>query len=521
MFNLKRAFVVGLFALGSLAAADKPITITFLHSNDMHAHVEGAVIRGKPFGGYARQATVIERIRAKEPNVVLLNAGDTFQGTLYFNVYEGLADLAYMNAVHYDAACLGNHEFDRGPATLANFVKRANFPILCANLDFSKEPALNGLVQPSTVLNVGGEKVGVVGAETPDVFDISNPGSNISLKDLRTSVQAAVDDLTKQGINKIVLVTHIGYNVDQQLVLQLHDVDLVVGGHSHTPLGTPDLPGWPTPQGPYPTVVKDSVGQPIPIVQCWEWSKVFGDIKLQFDANGKVVKVVEAKPIVVDESIPEDKSIVSLIAALQKPIAALQNEPIGRTETGLPRTTGTPGENPMAFVVADSMLASTAKTGSVAAFVNLGGVRSNLEPGTITYGEAITVQPFNNTLTVMDLTGVELKGALEEGVADTDKLGGLLNPSHGTSYKIDFSKPAGSRVSDLIVAGSAVDTSKTYRVTFLNFTANGGDAHVVLKNSKGKRVETGLLDIDALVDYVKSHSPLNKTTEQRVSETAR
>ncbi|HWA83700.1 MAG TPA: 5'-nucleotidase, partial [Fimbriimonadaceae bacterium] len=175
-------------------------------------------------------------------------------------------------------------------------------------------------------------------------------------------------------------------------------------------------------------------------------------------------------------------------------------------------------ESPMANVIADAMLAATAKSGSVAAFVNSGGVRSALEAGPITYGEAISVQPFNNTLTVMDLTGAELKAALEEGVPDRDKTGGLLNPSHGTSYKIDFAQPAGSHISDVMVAGAPLDPAKTYRVTFLNFTANGGDAHVVLKNSTGKRTDTGLLDIDALVDYLKGHSPVNSTIEGRVVE---
>ncbi|HVT14344.1 MAG TPA: bifunctional metallophosphatase/5'-nucleotidase [Fimbriimonadaceae bacterium] len=521
MLDLKRLALSGFLALTALATADKPITVTFLHSNDMHAHIEGATIQRKAYGGYARQATLIKRLRASEPNVVLLNAGDTFQGTLYFNVYEGLADLAYMNAVHYDAMALGNHEFDRGPATLSDFVKHADFPILCSNLDFSHESTLSGLVQPSTVLTIGGEKIGVVGAVTPDVFDISSPGAKITLKDLKSSVQTAVDDLTRQKVDKIVLLTHIGYEEDLKLVHELHDVDVVIGGHSHTPLGTPDLPGWPKAQGPYPTMAKDSTGQEVPVVQCWEWSKVFGELEVRFDANGKIEKIVKAQPIVVDESIPEDPSVASMIAAFQKPIANLQKQVIGQTDTGLPRSSASRRESPMANVIADAMLAATAKSGSVAAFVNSGGVRAPLEAGPITYGEAISVQPFNNTLTVMDLTGAELKAALEEGVPERDKTGGLLNPSHGTSYKLDFSRPEGSRISDIVVAGTPLDPAKTYRVTFLNFTANGGDAHLVLKNSTGKRTDTGLLDIDALVDYVKAHSPVNGSLEGRIVEAGR
>lgn len=516
MTHLRWSALFAAFALGSLALADKPITITILHSNDMHAHADATMIQKKPYGGYARQATLINQIRAKEKNVVLLNAGDTFQGTLYFNVYEGLADLAYMNWIKYDAMCLGNHEFDRGPSTLSAFVKGATFPVLCSNLDFSKEPALNGLVQPSTVLTVGGQKVGVVGAVTPDLFDISAPGDNIKMMEIRSSVQGAVDSLTKQGVNKIILLTHIGYQEDRALVKQLKDVDVVVGGHSHTPLGTPAIPGWPQPGGPYPTMARDSTGRDVPVVQGWEWAKVLGQLKVEFDGNGKLVRVVQAEAKPVDENVPEDKGVVSLLSALMKPIASMQNAVIGDAPSGVDRRGQGRHDNPMASVVADAMLAATAKNQAVAALVNSGGVRAPLDAGPITYGEAISVQPFNNVLTVMELSGSELKQVLEDGVADASKLGGLLNPSAGTSYRIDLSKPTNSRISDVVIAGSPLDLSKTYRVTFLNFTATGGDAHVTLKNSKAPRIETGLVDVDALVDYIKAHKPLVSPSEPRV-----
>ncbi len=504
MTMVKRPLILASLALAVAASADKPITITFLHSNDMHAHMEGATIQKKQYGGYARQMTLIERFRGKDPNVVLLNAGDTFQGTLYFNVYEGLADLAYMNAARYDAMCLGNHEFDRGPATLSNFVKRAQFPILATNLDFANEPALRDLVKPFSILTVGGQRLGVVGAITPDVFDISSPGPNIKLRDLRMSVQSSVDELTKMGVNKIVLLTHIGYEVDKELIAQLHDVDVVIGGHSHSQLGTPALPGWTNPEGPYPTMVRDQQGRAVPIVQCWEWSKVFGHLQVRFDGQGHIVTILDAKPVVVDESIPEDGRVASLIAALQKPIASLQNQEVGFTITGLARGNA----NPMGSVIADAMLAATAKSGAVAAFVNAGGVRSNLEGGKITYGSAISVQPFNNTLVLLDLTGTELKAAFEESVADAAKTGGLLYPSAATSYTVDFSKQPGNRISDIVVARQALDLAKTYRVALPSFSAGGGDAHVALKNSQGKRTNTGLLDIDALVDYLRVHNPI-------------
>ena len=503
-----------LISVSSIAVADKPITITLLHSNDLHAHVEPTKIKGQGYGGYARQATIIKRARAIEPNVFLLSGGDTFQGTLFFNTYEGLADLAFMNAVGYDAMAVGNHEFDRGPKPLGTFASLAAFPVLSANLDVSGEPALNGVIHDSAVVTIGGEKFGVVGATTPTVTNISSPGPTIKLKDLHDSVQSAVDALRSKGINKVFLVTHIGYAEDQALVKTLHGVCFVVGGHSHTPLGTPELPGWPKSQGEYPTVVNDADGVNVPIVQSWEWGKVFGHITLDFDGNGHLLRWRNAKAIVVDSSIPEDPAVLSMVTAFKRPILALESQPIGQTSVAIPKESQRGGDSPMADLIADGMEAATAKSGSVVAFINSGGVRGGLEPGKVTYGELISIEPFGNTLVVLDLSGAELKAALEEGAGT----GGQLTPSKGSSYSIDRSKAVGSRVSDIVIGGAPLDLGKTYHVTLLNFTANGGDAHVVLKAAAGNRVDTGLIDLDALIDYVKSHPTLTVEEPGRVKE---
>jgi 5'-nucleotidase len=502
---------LGFAGLAATSVADRPITVTILHTNDLHAHVEATAIRRVPFGGYARQATLIKQVRARDKNVLLLNAGDTFQGTLYFNVYEGLADLAFMNAVGYQAMAVGNHEFDKGPSTLNSFASLATFPLLSANLDFDNEPALKGRISPSTVTTVGGERVGIVGCTTPDLPNISSPGPNVRMRELRASVQGAVDDLTKRGINKIVVLSHCGYEVEMTLASQLRNVDLLVGGHSHTPLGTPALEGWPTARGPYPTMVRDAAGQSVPVVQAWEWGKAVGHLKLSFDRNGKVTRIADAKPIVIDESIPEDLEVKALVTAFQKPIAQLQNQEVGQASVAIPREQ-VQGESLMANVIADAMLDATKAQGTVAAFINQGGVRSSLEAGRITYGNAISVQPFNNTLTILEVTGAELKTALEQGAGT----GGQLTPSRGSRYRLDRARPQGERVSDVQIAGEALDPAKTYRIALLSFTANGGDSLFALRDAKGARTDTGLIDLDALINYIKANSPLNPKAEGRV-----
>ena len=510
---MRRPFALATLALlGSAASpsrADKPITITFLDTNDLHAHVKPTLIRGKTYGGYARLATLVRKTREKERNVLLLNAGDTFQGTLYFNAYEGLADAAILSAIGVDAGTVGNHEFDRGPAALGAYASAVAWPLVAANLDLSREPLLRGKIAKYAVLRVGGERVGVVGADTPDVPNISSPGPNVDFRDVVPTVQAAVDELTASGVNKVVVVTHIGYEEDQKMVAGLRDVDLVVGGHSHTPLGTPEIAGWQKSQGPFPTLVKDLKGVQVPIVQAYEWGKVLGKIQIEFDGGGKVKRIKEATPLVVDESVPEDHRIAAMVEAFERPILALQNAPVGVAAKGLGRERDG-GDSPMSDVIADALQAKAAPFGAVVSFVNKGGVRASLEAGPITYGEAVAVTPFNNTLTLLDLTGSELRAALLQGVR-SPAAGGQLTPSEGTSYTVD-----GDDV-QVVVAGQPLDPAKTYRVALLTFTASGGDSHFVLKAAKGRRIDTGLLDIDALVDYLKAHSPLDPGPAGRVT----
>ncbi len=496
-------------ATTTLAFADRPITITVLHNNDLHSHLEPVNISRKPYGGYARMATLVKKFRASDPNPIFLNAGDIFQGTLFFNVYEGMADLAALNVIRPDAVALGNHEFDRGVPPIARFSKNAAFPVLSANLDFSKEPSLKDVVKPSTVLKVGGEEVGIVGAVTEDLKAISSPGDTVTLKPIVASVQAEIDDLVKRGVNKIVLLTHIGYAEDIALVKKLRHVDLVVGGHSHSLVGDATAPGFPASRGEYPTAVKDSTGRTVYVFQAWEWGKLLGRFKADFDDKGEVVRVYEAKPIVVDETIEEDLAVKSVVDALKRPIADLGNQPVGETKDEISKEPNATGESLMGNLIADSMLEAAKKQGAVAAFTNAGGVRASIDGGTITYGEAIGVVPFSNTIVLLELTGQEILDSIQFGVGK----GGRLLPSRGTSYKV-----VAGKLAEVKIGGETLSLAKNYTVALNSFIASGGDGHEVLKNAKGKRVDTGNLDIDALIAFLKANNPLAMKPEGRIVE---
>jgi 5'-nucleotidase len=192
-----------------------------------------------------------------------------------------------------------------------------------------------------------------------------------------------------------------------------------------------------------------------------------------------------------------------MVRAFLIPIAAVKDKVIGRTTAEIAR-----GESQaMANLIADAQLAATRHLGSVAAFINAGGVRAPIDEGDVTYGEALSVQPFGNTLVVMELTGAELHAVLARGG------GGRLHPSAGTSYSV-----RGDTVSEVVIAGEPLVPGKVYKVTLNNFTAGGGDNHLELKGALGTRTDTGIVDVDALIEFIGKHSPLAPLSEARIKQ---
>ncbi|KEF35723.1 5'-nucleotidase [Deinococcus sp. RL] len=513
---MKRWFLTAAL-LGSFASA-APLTVTLLHVNDLHARLEPATVGQNTYGGYARHATLIRDLRAREENPVLLSAGDTFQGTLFYNVYQGMADVLFMNLLGYQAMAVGNHEFDNGPEALARFAEKAKFPLLAANLDVSREPLLRGLVKPSTVITVGGERLGVVGAVTPDLPLISSPGERVRLLDLLPSLNAAVRDLQAQGINKIVLLSHLGFPLDQQVARSVPGLDVVISSHTHTLLGRFDNKDFPAPEGEYPVVLQNPDGNRTLLVSAWEWGKVLGRLKVTFNDAG-AVESFEGRAIPVSADIPDDPTARRMIDTLSVPIANLRRQVIGTTARGLngAREIVRKRESTMANALADAALAAGQRAGAVMALVNGGGVRSSIDAGPVTFEEAITVQPFGNTLTLLDLTGAEIKRALEHGVATwSESKGQFLHVSKGMSYTFDLSKPAGNRVTSVTLNGQPLSDTQTYTVAMNTFIAQGGDGFDVFKNAKGRRLDTGLLDVDILVNYFAANPTLDAQPEGRI-----
>lgn len=476
---------------GFSSAAYADFTLNILHINDFHSRFDPITgtdsncdaetdAAGECFGGIARLKTIIDDTRAKYEggNSLLLSAGDNFQGSLYYTTYKSKVVSDFFNQMGFDVVATGNHEFDDGPEEFLKFIEAAEFPIIGGNFDVSKDPSLAGKIEGSIVLEVGGEKIGIIGATTEDTPEIASPGPNIEFNDVFEYVRSTAAALDAAGVKKIILLSHIGYTVDMQLAADVPLVDVIVGGHSHSLLGSMEGAA-----GPYPTLVKNPDGVEVPVVQANQYGKYLGDIAITWDDNGVVTKA-EGEPFLIDASVIGSEDFKTQLTALAAPIAEAMGEVIG-TATGPidgARESCRVVECQMGNLVADAMLDRVADQGATIAIQNGGGVRASIDAGEVTKGEVVTVLPFSNTLATVDVSGADVIEALENGVSDIENGAGRFPQVAGLHYSYTLANPAGERISDVLVKGEGdtwvpIDEAATYTIVTNNYVRGGGDGY--------------------------------------------
>ncbi|MGP4687735.1 5'-nucleotidase C-terminal domain-containing protein [Agrobacterium pusense] len=535
---MKKILGLGMLSVSAITlsagAALADYELNILHINDFHSRIESinkfdstcsAEEEGKNecFGGAARLLTAINQTRdalkAGGKNVLLLNAGDNFQGSLFYTTYKGTVEAEMLNAMKFDAMTVGNHEFDDSEDGLAGFLDKVQFPVVTANVVATAASKIGDRVKPSIVLEVGGQKIGIVGAVANDTAELATPGPNITIAEDVAKISEQVQKLKQDGVDKIIALTHVGYPRDLEFIAKIPDVDVVVGGHSHTLLSNTDQKA----EGPYPTLVDNPGGYKVPVVQAGQYSKYLGDLKVVFDDNG-VVKESKGDPILVDSSFKPDEATLKRIDELKAPIEALKAKVVGTSEGPIEgdRKICRVKECSMGNLVADATLARVKDQGVTIAFANSGGLRSSIDGGDVSMGEVLTVLPFQNTVATFQLKGEDIRAALENGVSQIDDGAGRFMQVSGMKYSFDRSKPAGSRVVSVEVKeGDAfvpLDPAKTYIVAANNYVRTGGDGFKVFATKAINAYDFGPNLEEAVAAYITANSPYKPYTDGRIAE---
>jgi 5'-nucleotidase / UDP-sugar diphosphatase len=529
--SLVSLLLIAMLVISFAAAQDEEtFSLTIMHTNDEHA---GHEPDANGDGGAAREATVVEQIRGEVEHSLLLDGGDRFTGSLFHVEYRGQDNAMIMNGLGYDAMTLGNHEFDDGDEVLAAFISALEFPVVTANVDFSQSIYLAGLVESWVILDIGSEQIGIIGLVTPETEILSKPGPELVFDyDLVGVTQGAVDELTEMGINKIVLLTHIGYNTDLEVAQAVSGVDVVVGGHTNTFLSNT----YTGAAGEYPTVLDSATGEPVLVVQASTKTKYLGRLDVVFDAEG-VLADWSGDAILLSRYISPDSEISDMIAGLAEPIEALRGTPVGDTEVFLvgDRAVCRFAECNLGNLITDAMIA---ETGAQIALQNSGGIRASIPNAdtpdtlelddltTVTLGDVLTVLPFGNLTSTFEITGADLWAALEHGVSvaeNTENEGtGRFLQVGGLRYSWDGSQEVGSRLVSVDILNAdgdyePLDLDATYTAVTNDFTRTGGDGFEMLRDNAINAYDFGRPLDQVLADYIAANSPVAPELEGRIT----
>ncbi|MBF6056766.1 MULTISPECIES: NAD nucleotidase [Thiomicrorhabdus] len=570
----------------SLLTTDaEPFDLTILHINDHHSHLEedslniaiGTDDVEFASGGFPRVVSAFKSLEANADNVLKLHAGDAITGTLYYTLFQGEADAAMMNQVCFDAFALGNHEFDSSDEGLKTFLDYLNpaqdavcpkTPVLAANI----QPALgtplyadadHPYLQPYAIKNYGSQKVGMVGIDIKSkTQNSSSPLDTTEFLDEVTSAQNAINELKSAGVNKIILLTHYQYANDQQLATQLDGVDVIVGGDSHTLLGDFSSYGLNS-SGAYPTKTTDIAGNPVCIVQAWQYAQVVGELNVSFDGDGVVTScegtphlLIEPSQVNATDATEEQKNEIKAVMAnmpnltyteadssAQEVLQVYQDQ---KTELGQQKIGEAsedlcleriPGQGRSTLCTADetkphggdiqTLVAHAFRKMALRSDIsiqNAGGVRIDVPQGDISIETAYTLLPFANTLVELTMTGSQIKQVLEEAVdfaLDADGSTGAYPYAAGLRWDMDLSQSFGNRLSNLQFKArdgdswTSFDLQQQYVVVTNNYTAGGKDGYLTFADIQGDDyVDTYLDYAQSFVDYVKAETEAGNTIDK-------
>lgn len=482
-----------------IAALGDAVTlqVTIGHTNDVHGHVLPDENNAEM--GYAKLATLMKELQTDNPNTILIDAGDMIQGTIYSNLSEGQSIVDLVNPLGYSLMVAGNHEFDYGYEQLQNIAKQLQFPILSANVIDSSGKLL---LEPYLIKEIGGKKFAFLGLITEDTPIVTHPDNvkGLVFKDPVQTAKEWVPKLQKQA-DEVIIVSHSGLTKDREIAQQVSGIDLIIGGHSHTKLAEPELVNG------------------IYIVQDWEYGKSLGRVDL-FYYQDQLVHF-SGGLITYNKETAADAATAARVEQLKQQTDSKLNEKIATAAVLLEgeRTKIRAEETNLGNMIADAMLTRTKSMPGYeadAALTNGGGIRASIQPGDITKRNLYDVLPFPNTLAVIEVSGKELRAALENGVSKIEEGAGRFPHVSQITFTFDIKQPAGSRVSHIKVGGKELNDTQTYRIATNDFLIAGGDGYETFK--KEHALNTGVTLFEVVEQYLIATKEITVKKDGRITK---
>jgi 2',3'-cyclic-nucleotide 2'-phosphodiesterase/3'-nucleotidase len=479
-------------------------TVVILHTNDFHGNLVPVIDANKnSVAGAAREATIINSVRSTfgQDHVLLVDAGDAIQGVTIANMFQGKNVIEVYNAMGYNVATLGNHEWDYGQQVLKDRIAEAKFDYVNANVT-----GVNLGWKSNVIKNVDGINIGLFGVITSDLPIIVAPSSltGVGVADPIATAKDQIADLKGQGAQYIVALSHCGYEnggapLDPAIAAGAPGINLIIGGHSHTVLKTAAM-----------------VGKTM-ITQTGTAGAYVGKEVIDFTTyQGKVTRQsVSYELVPTVTSVPEDPAIKAIVDGYNNQLTAKLSVVIGKALVTLDgeRADVRTKETNLGNYVADWMRIST---GADIAFEDGGSIRVSIPVGDVTVGTVYNVLPFDNILEILEVKGSTLKLALENSVSSYPAQGGWFAQISGFSFTFDPSKPVGSRVVSITKDGKPMDMDAIYKLCVQDYTALGGDGYSMLVGTKIV-YKTSEWNRDGFVAYIKANPEMTATVDGRIT----
>ncbi len=500
-------------------------SLVVLHTNDIHAHLQPFLdSRGARVGGAAARAAVIDRERRGAAGTILLDAGDVFQGTPYYNFFRGTPDYRSMSLMRYDIGALGNHELDDGPAAWLRAEREAAFPILTANVFVAAESswasglspvpaalrqgarwvgdarvpdssALRYLAVPYVVREVGVLKVAVFALTTKDIVRIVSRARNggVAVADPVAVAAKLVPELRAKA-DIVIALTHVGVDEDRALASRVPGIDLIVGGHSHTFLEKPVLvPNSRNANGYHGTA----------IVQSGRWGERLGRVVLDLGPEG--IRRVRGALLAVRPDDGEDVRVRAMLQPYRDSIATSMDRPVFDSRAAVTMAGLEDGETPLGDFVADVLREAA---DADLAIMNSGGIRAPLPAGLVTVGDLYSALPFDNKVVVVTMKGWQVRQMLDFIARRLGK-GGFGQVS-GVQFVIRSGRADYIRVGDRPLDGQGV-----YRVATVDFLYEGGDGYTMFEKA-GPADRTDIFTRDAAIAFLRAHPDYEFRNRDRI-----